>query len=199
MDVFLAICQGLGLALAAGIGGMLALLLMSVLAHVDVGWDLDGTDFEWFASEWFIPILFVLNILAFFHARGSLPRDAGRVSSPPCIVGLGAVAFAGSLAEETSTWWPGIVAGAAVAAFACGVTTEFLAGATARSEETAATLNLIVAGAGLVLVVVALFLPPVSLLAAVGLVVLAAGPAPPGRREVRGPALAAMTATSAPS
>ena len=175
MDLFLAICQGLGLALAAGIGGMLALLLMSVLAHVGIGWDLDGTDFEWFASEWFIPILFVLNIVAFFHARGSLPKEATRGVLIGLITLLGAVAFAASLAEETSTWWPGLALGAAAAALTAVFTADFLAGATARSEETAGTLNLMVAGAGLVLVLLALFLPPASILAAIGIVVLAMG------------------------
>jgi hypothetical protein len=174
VDVFLAICQGLGLALAAGIGGMLALLLMAVLAHVDIGWDLDGTDFEWFASEWFIAILFGLNVLAFLLVRGSLPKGAARWIAIGLIAALGAVAFAGSLAEETSTWWPGLVAGAAVAALTAAFAADFLSGATARSEETAGTLNLIVAGAGLVLVVAALFLPPAALLAAAALVVLAA-------------------------
>jgi hypothetical protein len=175
VDVFLAICQGLGLALAAGVGGMLALLLMSVLAHVGVGWDLDGTDFEWFASEWFIPILFVLNIVAFLHVRGSLPREATRGVLIGLITLLGAVAFAASMAEETSTWWPGLAIGAAAAALTAVFTTDFLAGATARSEETAGTLNLLVAGAGLLLVLVALFIPPASILAAIGLVVLYAG------------------------
>ncbi|HEX6117419.1 MAG TPA: DUF4126 family protein, partial [Solirubrobacterales bacterium] len=166
MDVFLAICQGLGLAIAAGIGGMLALLLMSVLAHVDAGWDLDGSDFEWFEASWFIPILFALNVLAFLHARGSLPKEATRGVLIGLITVLGAVAFAGSLSEETATWWPGLAAGAAAAALTAVIAADFLAGATARSEETAGTLNLLVAAAGLVLVLVALFLPPASLAAA---------------------------------
>ena len=175
MDLFLAICQGLGLALAAGIGGMLALLLMSVLAHVDVGWNLDGTDFEWFASEWFVAVLFGLNVIAFLFARGSLPKGAAHGALLSVIIALGAVAFAGSLAEETSTWWPGLAAGAATAAGATLIAEQVLAGATARSEETAGTLTLMAAGAGALLVVASLFLPPVSLLAAAGLAVVAAG------------------------
>lgn len=175
MDTFLAICQGLGLALAAGIGGMLAILLMSVLAHVDVGWDLDGTDFDWFEAAWFIPILFGLNVLAFLYARGSLPKAAARGALVGIVTLLGAVAFAGSLAEETSAWWPGLAAGAAVAALSFLVADDFLAGATARSAETAGTLTLMVAAAGLVLVLAALFVPPASLLAAAGLAALAAG------------------------
>ena len=175
MDTFLAICQGLGLALAAGVGGMLAVLLMSVLAHVEIGWNLDGTDFEWFASEWFIPILFVLNVVAFFFARGSLPREATRGVLIGLVALFGAIAFAGSMAEETSTWWPGLVLGALAAGPTALLVSDFLAGATARSEDTAGTLQLIVAGVALVIVLVALFLPPASILVAIGLLVLAAG------------------------
>lgn len=175
MDVFLAICQGLGLALAAGIGGMLALLLASVLAHVDVGWDLDGTDFEWFEASWFIPILFALNVVAFLYASGRLPKEAGRGFLLALVTILGAVVFAGSMAEETASWWPGLALGAAAAALTFLLADSFLAGATARSEETAGTLQLMVTGAAIALVLLAIFLPPVSILAAIGLLALAAG------------------------
>jgi hypothetical protein len=175
VDVFLAICQGLGLALAAGIGGMLAVLLMSVLAHVDVGWDLDGTDFSWFEAAWFLPILFALNIVVFFFARAKgVTAETRRLLLIASAAVFGAIAFGGSLAEETSTWWPGIV-GAAVGAVSASVTDAILSGAIARSEETAGTLQLMAAGTGLVLVVAALLIPPVSILVAVGLVVLATG------------------------
>jgi hypothetical protein len=175
VDLFLAICQGLGLALAAGIGGMLAVLLMSVLAHVDVGWDLDGTDFGWFEAAWFIPILFALNVLVFFVARAKgVTAETRRLLLIVFAAAFGAIAFGGSLAEETSTWWPGIV-GAAVGAMSAVITDEVLSGAIARSEETAGTLQLITAGAGLLLVVAALLVPPVSILVAIGLLVLAAG------------------------
>jgi hypothetical protein len=175
VDLFLAICQGLGLALAAGIGGMLAVLLMSVLAHVDVGWDLDGTDFSWFEAAWFIPILFALNVVVFFVARAKgATAETRRLLLIVFAAAFGAIAFGGSLAEETSTWWPGIL-GAAVGALSAYVTDAILSGAIARSEETAGTLQLMAAGAGLVLVVAALLVPPVSILVAVALVVLAAG------------------------
>jgi hypothetical protein len=175
MDLFLAICQGLGLALAAGIGGMLAVLLMSVLAHVDVGWDLDGTDFSWFEAAWFIPILFALNVGVFFVARAKgVTAETRRLLLIAFAAGFGAIAFGASLAEETSTWWPGVI-GAAIGAMSAVITDQVLSGAIARSEDTAGTLQLITAGAGLLLVVAALLVPPVSILVAIGLLVLAAG------------------------
>src|SRR5215213_2042144 len=109
--MFLAICQGLGLALAAGIGGMLAVLLMSVLAHLDVGWDLDGTDFSWLEAAWFIPILFALNLVVFLVAQAKgVSAETRRLLLIALAAAFGAIVFAGSLAEETSTWWPGVVA-----------------------------------------------------------------------------------------
>ncbi|MGI9556679.1 MAG: hypothetical protein ACR2N5_01925, partial [Solirubrobacterales bacterium] len=118
VDVFLAICQGLGLALAAGLGGLLVPLLAAVLAHIDVGWSLDGTDWEWVASEWFIAVLFALNVLAYLARRR---RELLEPATLIAVVALGAILFAASLAEEGTTAWPGLVAGGLAAAFAAFV------------------------------------------------------------------------------
>ena len=176
VDLFLAICQGLGLALAAGLSGLLAPLFASVLAHVDVGWKLDGTSWDFVASEWFIAVLFALNV------AGYLVR--ARKSAQPLVlivlVALGAVLFAASLAEEGAAAWPGLIAGALVALFAGLLTRDVLAGAAQRSpaedgprDADGTSMVLFAAGAGLILVLVSLFIPPLSILALVGLLVLA--------------------------
>lgn len=175
MDIFLAICQGLGLALAIGIGGMLAALLAAVLAHVGIGWELERTDFSWFASEWFVALLFGLNVLVFAFARSNVPRRTAFVLLLVLLSALGAVVFAASLAEEAAVWWPGFAAGALATAGAAALTESVLAGAAARAREAEATLTLIAAGTGLVLVVGSLFVPPLSLAVLIGLVVLATG------------------------
>ena len=41
----MAICQGLGLALAIGIGGPIAALFISMMGSLDAGIDPDGTDY----------------------------------------------------------------------------------------------------------------------------------------------------------
>lgn len=186
MDLFFAICQGLGLALAAGIGGLLAILLASVLAHVDVGWDLDGTDLEWFASEWFVAVLFALNAAVFLlvRARGAQGPAGGIVLA--AVAALGAVLFAASLADETASWWPGLAAGGAVAAGAGVVGASILSGAAKRAEGAAGTLTLLLAGTGFILVLVALFVPPLSLAAAAGIAVLALGRRRRAQRKFEG-------------
>lgn len=169
VDVFLAICQGLGLALAVGIGGLLVPLLASVLAHIDVGWTLDGTDWDFLASEWFIAVLFALNVAAFAVRR----HDAAQPLVLAVLVVLGALLFAGSLAEEGTTAWPGLIAGALAAGAAALVARDVLAGAARRQESAAGNLALLAACAGLILVLASLFLPPVSIVALAGLVALA--------------------------
>lgn len=134
MDVFLAACQGLGLALAAGI----------VVAAV-IGLPLAGRG----AAARFLPILLA--------------------------AALGAAGFAWSLEEETSNWWPGVIAGALAGALAARVATAVLAGAAERARDASATLALVAAGSGVVLGVVSLFVSPLSLAAAAGLSVLYAG------------------------
>lgn len=176
MDLFLAICQGLGLALAAGLGGLLAPLFASVLAHVDVGWKLDGTGWDFVGSEWFIAVLFAFNFAGYLvRARKSVEPLVLTV-----LAALGAVLFAASLAEEGAAAWPGLIAGALVALFAGLLARDVLVGAARRRPAAVedgggndAAMVLFVACAGLILVLVSLFIPPLSILALVGLLALA--------------------------
>jgi hypothetical protein len=185
MDVFLAACQGLGLALAAGIGGLLVILFASVLAHVEVGWDLEGTDFGWFASEWFIAILFALNLVAFLLRRRASPQIAS-AAVLVAVTALAAILFAASLAEETSAWGPGLIAGAAAGFVSARLAQSVLAGAGERAGEAGEAVPLIVAGTGAILAIATLLVPPISLLAAVGMAVLAAGRQRRGGRKYEG-------------
>jgi hypothetical protein len=123
VDLFLAICQGVGLATAAG-------MLAGSLAH-------EGPE---------RPFLIALAAAA------------------------GAVLFAASLTSGTDTRWPGILAGAPIGALAMLVTHSVVAGASQRAEGGAVAVSLMVAGAALVLALVALFLSPLALLAVAGLV-----------------------------
>ena len=134
MDVFLAACQGLGLALAAGI----------VVAAV-LGLPLAGRS----PAAAFLAILIA--------------------------AGVGALGFAWSLEEETSTWWPGIAGGALAGATAARLGMAVLSGAAERAREATSTLALVATGSGLVLGALSLLVSPVSLPAAAGLLVLYAG------------------------
>lgn len=125
MDLFLAGCQGIGLALAAG-----------VLA-------------------------------------GALGRRGSLGVGPLAIaVAGGAVLFALSLTAEDHPAWPGVVAGAILAAFAFVVTRGVAEGARARQEGAGMSEILIAVGA-LVLAGASLLVSPVALVALVALAWLA--------------------------
>jgi hypothetical protein len=176
LDLFLAICQGIGLAIAIGIGGPLAAVFVATMAHVDVGISTDGTDVEFLASNWFIAILIVLAIAAF------VVRDRAETRLPLLALAalVGALAFGASLGEEGESVVPGLLAGAAIAAVTAALAMTVLAGAQRRAAgradapSAAPILLALFALAGIVVALLALFLPPSALLVAVGLGLLAA-------------------------
>jgi hypothetical protein len=181
VDLFLAICQGLGLALAIGIGGALVALFTSAMASLELGFDPDGTDFGFVAETWFLVILLALVVIGLL-ARG---REAVRLPMIALLSATGALAFAASLAEDGDAAWPGLLAGAIATFLAASVAYDVLAGAIGRargaadSDDAAAsaenTLVIAFGLAGLVLAALALFLPPVALVAAAALAFVAAG------------------------
>jgi len=189
VDLFFAICQGLGLALAIGIGGALAALFVSMMGTLEAGIDPDGTDFGFITATWFLVTLLAITVLTVF-ARG---RENARLVIVVLLAAAGALAFAASLAEEGDTAWPGLVAGALAAGAAALVSTDILEGALRRAkgagarrssdanatdDKAADAANVLIvafAAAGIVLAALALFVPPVSLVAAIALIALALG------------------------
>jgi hypothetical protein len=178
MDLFMAICQGLGLALAVGIGGPIAALFVAMMAALGSGIDTDGTDYRFLAETWFLVTLLAI-VVVFMFARG---RETMRGPSIAVLAAIGAVVAAASLAEEGEHAIIGIVIGALAAAFAADVSSSVLAGALKRAEgnepgskEADAANFMIVAfaAAGIVLAALSLFVPPVSLVALVALIWLA--------------------------
>lgn len=179
MDLFLAICQGLGLALAIGIGGALAALFTATMASLEAGIDPDGTDYGFLSATWLLALLLALVVLTVV-ARG---REAARYPVIALLSAAGAIAFAASLAEEGETAWPGLVGGAIATALAALVASDVLEGAInrasrAKSEGVSDTANTLTIGfgfAGIAIAALALFVPPVSLAVAAALLILALG------------------------
>lgn len=179
MDLFLAICQGLGLALAIGIGGALVALFAAAMASLAAGIDPDGTDFGFFGDTWFLVVLLGLVVLGVL-ARG---REVMRVPLVILLAAAGALAFAASLAEEGETAWPGLIVGFLATAVAAALAADVLEGAIRRargtgSESAESAVNTLVLGfsfAGMAIAALALFLPPASLLFAAGMLALALG------------------------
>ena len=84
-------------------------LLAGGLARGDIGIDFDGTDFSFLESTAFLGALVAVGVVAFFvelwrtaprGQRRGRPRDPGDVLALVLGLGLGALLFAGTLADD---------------------------------------------------------------------------------------------------
>jgi hypothetical protein len=166
MDLFLAISQGTGLALATGVRPFLPPLLAGALARADAGIDFSGTDFSFLESIPFLAAMLALTALATVSSRetqtSALVRAVGAAA-----IALGALEFAGSLADEGYAGGPGLIAGAAVSLLGFVSAAAFFAGARARlsargESGSASTLTLIADATSVVLAAIAVWLAPLS-------------------------------------
>jgi hypothetical protein len=83
-------------------------------------------------------------------------------------IGLGALLCAGSMADVSGTWWPGIPIGLACAVVGQATARGILRGAGERLDAAArGALPVYADGASLVLAVLAVALPPLSIVALV--------------------------------
>jgi Domain of unknown function (DUF4126) len=168
MDLFLAITQGIGTSLAAGVRAAVSALVVGLLALADVGLDFEGTDFSFLESAWWLALMAVVVVVAFVAARSGAPVPA--VVTAGIAAGIGALLFAGSLADEQYESWPGLAAGPACALLAFAATSTFLSGAQSRlrargDEDTASFLVLYADVATAALAALSVLVPPVSILA----------------------------------
>jgi len=176
METLFDILTGIGLAAAAGIRPFLPGLAAGAFAAANLTLDFDGTDLAFLeAPGWLLALVLALVVLAVVQRRlGSDALDAGPAGAVlgAIAVAVGALLFAGALADHTETWWPGLIGGLLCAAPAFvaarslfGRTRQRLTDASAREALTAYA-----EGVALLLAVLAILLPPVSLVA-VGLAV----------------------------
>jgi hypothetical protein len=184
MDYLLDLLQGAGIAAAIGIRPFLPVLLAGALASADVGLDFGGTDFS-FLEAW--PFLFgVLVLVAILDMVG---RRAGRDAPdrPPLVYALGGLALvlgallaAGSIADRSSDWWPGIPIGLASAALGFVAARSLFSRVRRRLDDQAANaLPVWAEGAALGAAGASILFPPLALLVIAGLAWLLAG----GRRR----------------
>jgi Domain of unknown function (DUF4126) len=183
MSAFIDISTGAGLASSTGIRPYLPPLLAGGLARGDIGIDFDGTDFSFLESPGFLAAVVAVGVAAFFLERTRPARkERGLAELLAGLVGmlLGALLFAGALADGGEASWIGLIAGPFLAVlgwFAIGGLVERVRG---RLEpDQAALLTAYADGAALILAAIAIFVPPLALLAIPGFVVLMMG----GRRR----------------
>jgi len=193
VDLLLAICQGLGLALAIGIGGPIAALFASMMGSLKIGFNPEHTDYDFITATWFLVTLLALTVLTVL-ARG---RASARIPVVVLLAAAGGLAFAASLAEAGEAAWPGLIVGALVTGATALVSSDVLDGAISRAKAAGAgrggvgrdsgneggspeadAANVLIVGftvAGVVIAALALLVPPVSLLAGIAVLVVALG------------------------
>ncbi|HEY2160468.1 MAG TPA: hypothetical protein VGH24_04115 [Solirubrobacteraceae bacterium] len=168
------ICQGIGLATAVGIRPFLPALAAGALAAGDVELSFKHTDYA-FLQGW--PFLLAMAIgailLAVLERRLGTGADAkpgeGLERGPLAVaviiasVAIGALLFAGALAQHHGVVWPGFAAGAVCALIAAAASRPLFARARARLDAAAAAaLPLYAEAAGVLLAVLSVLLPPVG-------------------------------------
>jgi hypothetical protein len=152
-------------------------LLAGALARGNIGLDFSGTSYDFLESPGFLLGVFALAVVAYMVDRRRDParglRDPASVLLAAGALVLGALMFAGSLAEGHHEAWPGLVAGAACAALGYAAVALLFARARRRLEGAAAGLLTVYAdGVALALAGLAIALPPVGIVAVVAFLAL---------------------------
>jgi hypothetical protein len=176
MSVFLDSTTGVGLAGATGVRPYLPPLLAGALARGDTGIDFDGTDWHFLESTGFLLAVLAVGVAAYLLERSGPNQRAVQLFSGVLGLVLGALLFAGALADGGSAAWPGIVAGPVCAFLGWQAVGGLVERARSRLEGGAAALLTAYAdGVALLLAAIAIFVPPVSILAIIAFVVLLLG------------------------
>src|SRR3954463_12232306 len=113
--LFMDIGQGAGTAGASGVRPFLPALLAGALARGDSGIDFSGTDYSFLESSWFLLVVLFLAVAVYALNRRGQNLLVERATAVLGLV-LGALLFAGSLADGDETSWWGLIAGALCAA-----------------------------------------------------------------------------------
>jgi hypothetical protein len=164
VKLLLDILQGMGVSAAVGVRPFLPTLLVGALAADDLGVNFSGTDFAFLESPWFLLAVAVALVVTTL-GRTRFENPTGEAVLSGIGLGLGALLFAGTLADHRATWWPGIIGGVLCAFIAQQGTRSLLTRTRARLDaEAAGTLFLYAEAAALVIAGLSVLVPPVSIL-----------------------------------
>jgi hypothetical protein len=163
LQLLIDILQGSGLAGAAGLRPFLPALVAGALATVDVGIDYEDTPFAFLEQPiWLAAVALALVIVVVLNRRDAL---AGVLESATqgIGIGIGALLFAATLADNTDMWWPGLLAGGLCAALAAAATQSLLARVRARLDSDArAALPVYLEGTAVLLAGLAVVAAPIA-------------------------------------
>jgi phosphatidylserine synthase len=166
LQLLIDILQGSGLAGAAGLRPFLPALIAGALAIGDIGIDYEDTPFSFLEQ----PIWLVAMALALVAAVVLARREALAGALDSAIqgigIGLGALLFAATLADNTDMWWPGLLAGGLCAALAAAASRSLVTRVRARLDPDArAALPVYLEGTAVLLAALAVVAAPISVLA----------------------------------
>jgi hypothetical protein len=178
MSLFLDIGQGAGLAGSSGVRPYLPPLLAGALARGNIGLDFSGTSYSFLESPWWLVLMFALAVLSYLAERRR-PELARSRQAELLLAALGlafgALLFAGSLADEHHTSWPGLIAGVACAALGFAAVVGLLRRARRRLDQSAASFLTAYADAiALAIAGLSIAIPPVAFVALAAFVLLIA-------------------------
>ena len=165
MQLLIDILQGAGLAGAAGIRPFLPALVAGALATADVGIDYEHTPFAFLEQPgWLLGV--VLALIAVVIAQRRRFAEGPIESALQGVgIGLGALLFAGALADNSDVWWPGLLAGGLCAALAMAATRSLVTRVRARlDEEARGALPVYLEGTAVVLAGLSVVVAPISVL-----------------------------------
>jgi Domain of unknown function (DUF4126) len=170
MDTVFDILTGAGLGAAAGIRPFLPALAAGAAAAADFLIDFDGTDLSFLEkSGWLLAVVLALIGFVLLQRRmGSegVERSPAGAALAGLALGVGALLFAGALADHSGTWWPGLAGGLLCALLAQATVRDLLRRTRARLDDDAKeALTLYADGASLLLAALAILAPPVSAIA----------------------------------
>jgi Na+-translocating ferredoxin:NAD+ oxidoreductase RnfA subunit len=171
MHYLLDLLQGLGIAAGIGIRPLLPTLLVGALAAADLGVDFEGTSFSFLEKPAFLLAIVVLvAVLGIVERRRGPELGAGVYVVAAIALVLGALLAAGSIADRSSTWWPGIIVGLAAAALGFVATRSLFGRVRARlDQEAAGALPLYAEAAAVAAAGLSVLLPPLAVLVVAGL------------------------------
>jgi hypothetical protein len=180
--------QGAGLSGASGVRPFLPALLAGALARGNTGLDFGGTDFSFLEAPWFLVVVLALAVAAYALQRRG---ESVLLDRALLLLGLvlGALLFAGSLADEGYTSWPGLIGGVACAALGYFALALFFARARRRVRDSGGAIALLdsyLDGIALVLAGLSILFPPLAFVALVAFLVLIVRSRGEGARKYEG-------------
>jgi uncharacterized membrane protein YgdD (TMEM256/DUF423 family) len=163
-DIF----QGIGIAAAVGIRPFLPAVAVGALGAADVQIDFEHTSYCFLEQAPFLLVMVIgVVLLAVTERQATRQQLEGRfvvaVLAAVSLV-LGALFFAGALAQDRHAVWPGFIAGVLCAGVGILATRPLLERVRTRlDQETAAMLPLFSESGALLAAVLSVLLPPVGL------------------------------------